>query len=1381
MSDPPKASHQLALFEVVRRLGEGGMAEVFLARKRGAAGTAKLLVVKRVLPHVAGDPLRRALFIDEAMVATRLNHPNLTQVYELVDAGPDGLLMSMEYVEGVDLARLIRACKEDGARIPFSVSAWMIAEAAKGLHYAHERRDEAGQALEIVHRDVSPENILLSHEGIVKVTDFGIAAARNVESVDRVVAGKTRYMAPEQARGEPVDRRADIYSLGAVLWELLAGRSLFGALHGEALREVVQSGAVGRPSSVSNEVPEDLERIALRALAPDRNDRFSTARELAAELGRALVARGAWEGGTELESLMCRMLKMKESVEPQVQPVPTEVAVRSLRPAAAPASSRELRQVGLLSVRLVRSDSASTRGDANATRMIERFRTRLEDIAFKRGAEWIWSGELEARATLGLDENSSKVWESAALLAIDVHETVASFFDEAPRSFVASVAMGRGIAEVTLNAKRQWLSSRVEPGAETAVSTLLEQVPAGLTWATGSIYRALRYEFAWEAVAGGHYALIRGLSKDERQEHAVRASGDFVGRFAERADLHGALYDASNANAGKGELTTRVLIGERGIGKTALVNAFLSELPPSVNVVRFDCTPNHVDVQLRSLAALARASLGVTAEMSRSAIDERLATVRIAEGPYRAMLASLVHDVDQMAEVASFSDSVRMMVASVRSVLAVRALGRALVVVVDQAQWLDPASLSLLTGLLRPGFPTRVLALLVTRPDARIRGAMAPFVTMPLGGLNHDELAQIVERRLGVGGGVRQALAQLIPRVDGNPFFLLESVDALLEKGALALRTDDGRQLLEQAGSGLLELPASVEQVVAIRLEELPPQELHAVEWLAVAGVSVEEDELLACDPTIDKPTLERLRARGICVQAGTLIERRQLLFFEVAYTRMSADTRAMMHRVVGERWLARPPEGVAPIVVARHLEQGHRSDLAGGPFFAAAEQSRIAQQVGLATKYYRRALQLLPRDDPRHFDARAAIERLSRTAGQRRARLAHLSALRLEAQGLGTATAGATALLRTAQFEFDEGQGARALESATAAAGAAAAASSSKLTIEALLLQADILRELGRTIDAEAALGRALAMTDTALMGLQRAEVLRALGILRRRAGRVEAAIDAYREALVIAREHKARLYEARVNNALSYAMLVRGHYEATIFYAMEAIRIDLEVGGRFQMAKTLTNLGHAAARLGDHARAQEYLAHARTAHARMHDQDGYADTLLVSAEIALEYETPEIAASWLLEARAQLPKASRYDQIHEQIVTSLVAVAEGDWTLAIQTSQRAALVATKLSLFAFEGYALAVLGLACAKLSKFEAAGLACARASAIAESNQMGEFHIEALGVLLSATQLFDDALHTRLKHHLARSIAECEAAISTPSVREAFRKRPLVRNL
>src|SRR5271170_5636658 len=177
MAKPPSPS-QLADFEIMKRLGAGGMAEVFLAKKRGAEGTFKVLVVKRILPTHGASRRFRTMFVEEAQLATRLNHPNVVQVYEFYDGGDEGQLLAMEYVEGCDLGRLMAGAKQKETRIPPWVGAWVISEAAKGLHYAHEKKDETGQLLEIVHRDVSPQNILLSSDGTVKIADFGIASAK---------------------------------------------------------------------------------------------------------------------------------------------------------------------------------------------------------------------------------------------------------------------------------------------------------------------------------------------------------------------------------------------------------------------------------------------------------------------------------------------------------------------------------------------------------------------------------------------------------------------------------------------------------------------------------------------------------------------------------------------------------------------------------------------------------------------------------------------------------------------------------------------------------------------------------------------------------------------------------------------------------------------------------------------------------------------------------------------------------------------------------------------------------------------------------------------------------------------------------------------------
>ena len=176
MSDNPTSiPKKLADFEVLRRLGVGGMAEVFLAKKRGAEATFKLLVLKRILPQFGSSRRFRTMFAEEAQLATRLNHPNIVQVYEFQDYGDEGQLLSMEYVEGPDLRRVMRASRAKHKRVGAYVSAFIIGEVAKGLHYAHERKDERGNPMAIVHRDVSPQNILVAFDGGVKIADFGIA------------------------------------------------------------------------------------------------------------------------------------------------------------------------------------------------------------------------------------------------------------------------------------------------------------------------------------------------------------------------------------------------------------------------------------------------------------------------------------------------------------------------------------------------------------------------------------------------------------------------------------------------------------------------------------------------------------------------------------------------------------------------------------------------------------------------------------------------------------------------------------------------------------------------------------------------------------------------------------------------------------------------------------------------------------------------------------------------------------------------------------------------------------------------------------------------------------------------------------------------------
>jgi len=275
---------QFGKYQLIRKIGTGGMAEVYLARTSVAQGLNKTLVIKKIHTAYARSRQFVAMFVDEAKIALGLNHPNIIQVFDFGAVG-DTYFLAMEYVEGIDLLKLLQEAAKARVRMAYGISAYIVQQMVKGLDYAHRKTDEFGEPLGIVHRDISPQNVLLSWDGGVKIVDFGIARARDVHEEQGVIKGKFAYMSPEQARGDAVDSRSDVFAAGIVLYELVCARPLFHGKGKEAL-EMVKSGSIPRPRDFAPELPESLERIILKALAFHRADRFQTARDLQHELGR---------------------------------------------------------------------------------------------------------------------------------------------------------------------------------------------------------------------------------------------------------------------------------------------------------------------------------------------------------------------------------------------------------------------------------------------------------------------------------------------------------------------------------------------------------------------------------------------------------------------------------------------------------------------------------------------------------------------------------------------------------------------------------------------------------------------------------------------------------------------------------------------------------------------------------------------------------------------------------------------------------------------------------------------------------------------------------------------------------------------------------------
>ena len=1469
MKTPPQ---KLAAFEVIRRLGAGGMAEVFLAKKRGAEGTYKVLVVKRILPSYGASLRFRSMFVEEAQLATRLNHPNVVQVYEFYDGGDEGQLLAMEYVEGPDLGRLLSSAKTKGKRIDPWTAAWIVAEAAKGLHYAHERKDEGGVPLEIVHRDVSPQNVLLSFEGSVKIADFGIASATMFAPEKGVLKGKFGYMSPEQARGEKIDRRSDLYALGVTFWEALTGRPLHGTLHGDALLDVVRTGSVEPPSTFASEVPPELEPIVLKALAPLREGRFSDGREFAAAIGRALLTKQVLVDASTLEAVIADFV-VRENTRPglselelmgagagggpgpvdeaagnrTIAAVPmalgggspsagaeergsVEAAPRSgeppdslpshLTPVERPAvlleGPREVRHVALVTLRLdgLRISGADASGGRARTR--DRLRTMLGDIAYKHGTRWVWSTDQEALAIAGLGANPARAASDAAWLALDSHEALSGINDDLAGPVGAAVGIVRGIASGVRDTQGHLVRHHLHDPATFLAETFARETPVHRTWVAGGVYRLVRHEFGWGDAATlvlsppkglelpktmRTYALERSLSRGERRDEALASPGDLVGRDLEKAELFAAYHRAVTGGSA-GELTSRVVTGELGIGKTALVTSFAAELPPNARVARVECSPVRQDLPLSTVAELIRDLLGLTGEEPFTEVCTLIAQAGggaaqgDGENPMIACLAELVtHRHAGFAGDDDASSRRRVVTSGLRHILAAIAMQTPLVVIVEGLQWADKSSVELLTEISKTRDPLPILIVLVTRPDERIGPLLDGVVSVELCGLSTEEQIHLVELRLDVHDGVRQVCADLMPRVAGNPFFLLEMVDALLERGALEIREnpsdDEGARkerhsLVRTAteGSAASSLPSTLGQLVADRLTELPGEEHTVVAWLAVAGGPLSARELERLVGPTSEDAIMRLCARGLCDRKGDALDFRHLLTRDVAYAALEGSARAQMHRTLGELLsggkLAR---GVSAAIVAQHFARGDDGLRAADFYLEAARAARASYQTPQALRYYGRALANVPTLDPRAFVAHEALEAIHRDGGRRRERVRHLAALRRVAKAIATSRSVCIALLRSARFDADEGKLAHGLPLARDAAETARFAGLTTLEVEAEALTSVLQRESGDVQGALAACDRALAACDPKvhpnIPARARAEVLLARGALLRWVGRVGEAVDSYVDAIAVFRRVNARRQEARAKNSLAYAMFVQGRYEDAISLALASLQIDVAIGGRFQIAKTMANVGFAYARLGDAPRAHAYIARARDAHERYSDQDGRAETLLVSAQVMIEQGELDPADSSVRDAAAlNAAVGNAYVATHEAVVRGVLARARRDTLEAIAQSVRARRLAEGLALVSFHYYALALEAAARVDAGETSEGVLLATNVLEAVETLQGCEFGLEIRALAADALERAGSARAPLARQRAVEYGMTLMSSIRDPRLRRLFARRPLL---
>lgn len=316
---------------LLERVAVGGMAEVFKAKRSGVEGFEKTVAVKRILPHLSENKEFVDMFINEAKMVAGLTHPNIVQIFDLGRLEKT-YYIAMEFIHGRDLRSILRRAKERGLRIPLDISCLVVSKVCLALEFAHRKKDERGRPMMIVHRDVSPQNILISFEGEVKLTDFGIAKAATKASMTDAGAlrGKLLYMSPEQAWGKRMDRRSDVFSLGIVFYEMVTEEKPFLGGSEMSILEMVRECRVPPPSTVNPRIPEKLEKVIMKALERDPLHRYQDASEMSRDLERVLQERRA-----PAASELARFMEILFDEDERVDMYPGDVTPEEFRPAVA--------------------------------------------------------------------------------------------------------------------------------------------------------------------------------------------------------------------------------------------------------------------------------------------------------------------------------------------------------------------------------------------------------------------------------------------------------------------------------------------------------------------------------------------------------------------------------------------------------------------------------------------------------------------------------------------------------------------------------------------------------------------------------------------------------------------------------------------------------------------------------------------------------------------------------------------------------------------------------------------------------------------------------------------------------------------------------------
>lgn len=1495
---------QFGKYTLIKAIGAGGMAEVYLARTSVAQGLNKTLVIKKIRGAYARSRQFVTMFIDEAKIALDLNHPNIIQVFDFGAVG-DTYFLAMEHVDGIDLLRMLQAAAKARVRLPYGLSAYIVQQVVKGLDYAHRKTDEFGQPLGIVHRDVSPQNVLLSWDGGVKLVDFGIARARDVDEEAGVIKGKFAYMSPEQARGEPVDNRSDVFAAGIVLYELACARPLFHGKGKQAL-DMVKSGAIPRPKDFAPELPDSLERIVLRALAFNRDDRYQTARDMQHDLGRFQLEWGQKTGepidSGALAAQLAVLVAPDDRLVPPRPPAADDTARERRRDSsqpipdmisehfAIPDSSASARHTGVQDLRgpgrsatprpeklrdayerkyvyvlegIVRGVAAAEHrlGAAATAQLLTEFHKIARDVVFKHhglldmprlatdsghvdavhnataggGAVQFetGSGTLRSeppllRAVIGLPVASEDDASRAIRLALALIDTLDGIGSDVEPELRLALGVKRGIARV----RPRGTSSRdlerplafdIEEGTAAFAHKLAQKAQSAEILVGGRTFRAARHEWRFEPLPvidlpdDGMTGIVSSFDDEDTDPgiararvYRLRGRKQRSERLAERRSLapgsrlHDrdlelkALRDAWRDVQVSKRKRQLLLVGDPGVGKRTLVRLFLESIAPGdATVVRTIARVGTAMTPYGVIADLARDVLGLAEDAEPHEVERRL--LRAAASIYRgeengpeSLLA--LHIFGMLLGARAVAPNVDASIdADTRRQVLLKALGRLMsglegdkpvIVISEDVHWIDRDSQELFAALLKMESSRPLLGIMTARPEPRVLAMAKDLGTevVILDELTEGARRELLASRFVPNHDIDALVEQIAARAGGNAFFILELVDALIDRGILV--PDDGEHpglLRWVKRDAPIHVPSTIEDLIIARIDGLPADQRETMIHAAILGRHVAAARLSSLLGRPVRLDLDELVRRGLLSPLEGEYRFKNDMTMTVAHSLIPREVQIEMHRSVAARIAGAPGYRVGQddALIARHLELAGDAGPAAERYLYAASHAIELGGNADAFRQLARALKLLPTTDhERRFAAFRLREEILRRLGKRTEQLRELHAMRKEAEAIGEAGKLAMAHCALAQFYVDVGKAAAALRAIAPALQYAREANDPLAEAEALRLRAAIARMVGNTDEALRMVDQALhlveakgAMTEagrpSAAVLTARATILNQRGTTLWNIGKLEQSIESYAEALVIYRAIGMQRQEAKALNNMGIVFAALGEYEEALSHYKSALKIDQALGERSGIALKLGNIGQCYSDLGDYNRAESYLSRALKVAEKTGDLLAASDAAVSWGQTKLQRGDAR-AALRLFERGLALATESRerYQEVRALAYTALAHIVVGTPAeTALEMARSATEWARKMPMRAGVVYGLAFQALALSKLGRHDEAIRASDNAIALLEEGRTdGVEHVWSWrAAVMEAAGKTDEA-------QTARNRAQAEIAAKADKLRD-----------